>query len=180
MTGFVYSELISARVISPSLVIALLKSFGGPFILASMFKFIQDALAFAQPQLLKRLLMFVNTYSTDSPEPAFHGSIIAVGMFTVAITQTAFLHQYFQRAFETGMRFRGSLVALIYEKSLRLSNDERAGRSTGDIVNFMSTDATRIADITQYGTILWSGLFQMTLAFVSLYQLIGWQVRAAY
>lgn len=40
----------------------------------------------------------------------------------------------------------------------------------------MSTDATRIADITQYGTILWSGLFQMTLAFISLYQLIGWQM----
>lgn len=41
----------------------------------------------------------------------------------------------------------------------------------------MSTDAQRIADITQYGTILWSGIFQMTLAFVSLYQLLGWQVR---
>lgn len=64
-----------------------------------------------------------------------------------------------------------------YEKSLRLSNDERAGRTTGDIVNYMSTDAQRIADITQYGTILWSGIFQMTLAFVSLYQLLGWQVR---
>jgi ATP-binding cassette subfamily C (CFTR/MRP) protein 1 len=40
----------------------------------------------------------------------------------------------------------------------------------------MSTDATRIADITQYGTILWSGIFQMTLAFFSLYQLLGWQM----
>jgi ATP-binding cassette subfamily C (CFTR/MRP) protein 1 len=40
----------------------------------------------------------------------------------------------------------------------------------------MSTDAQRIADITQYGTILWSGIFQMVLAFVSLYQLLGWQV----
>lgn len=40
----------------------------------------------------------------------------------------------------------------------------------------MSTDATRIADITQYGSILWSGVFQMTLAFISLYQLIGWQM----
>lgn len=66
-----------------------------------------------------------------------------------------------------------------YEKSLRLSNDERAGRTTGDIVNYMSTDAKRIADITQYGTILWSGIFQMTLAFVSLYQLLGWQVSCS-
>ena len=57
-----------------------------------------------------------------------------------------------------------------------MSNDERSARTTGDIVNFMSTDATRIADITQYGSILWSGIFQMTLAFISLYQLIGWQM----
>lgn len=161
---------------SPSLTLALLQAFGAPFILATIFKLIQDTLAFAQPQLLRRLLNFVDTYSTDHPESPFHGSVIAVGMLLVSLTQTAFLHQYFQRAFETGMRFRGALVALIYEKSLRLSNDERSGRSTGDIVNFMSTDATRVADITQYGTILWSGAFQMTLAFVSLYQLIGWQV----
>lgn len=67
-----------------------------------------------------------------------------------------------------------------YEKSLRLSNDEKAGRSTGDIVNYMSTDANRIAEITQYGTILWSGIFQMTLAFISLYQLLGWQVSICF
>ena len=70
----------------------------------------------------------------------------------------------------------GFFASISYEKALRLSNDERAGRPIGTIVNLQSTDATRIADITQYGTILWSGLFQMTLAFVSLYQLIGWQM----
>lgn len=90
-----------------------MKAFGGPFILASIFKLIQDALAFAQPQLLKRLLAFVGTYSTDKPEEPFHGSIIACGMLLVSVTQTAFLHQYFQRAFETGMRFRGALIDLM-------------------------------------------------------------------
>ena len=98
---------------SPSLTIALLRAFGGPFILATACKLIQDALSFAQPQLLRRLLSFVDTYSTDHPEPPFHGSVIAIGMLCVSVTQTAFLHQYFQRAFETGMRFRGSLVGLM-------------------------------------------------------------------
>lgn len=98
---------------SPSLTISVLKAFGGPFILASLFKLIQDALAFAQPQLLKRLLAFVGSYSTDKPEAPFHGSIIACGMLFVSVTQTAFLHQYFQRAFETGMRFRGALIDLM-------------------------------------------------------------------
>lgn len=99
---------------SPSLTIAVLKAFGGPFFLASIFKLIQDTMAFAQPQLLKRLLSFVSSYSTSHPEEPFHGSVIAFGMLFVSVTQTAFLHQYFQRAFETGMRFRGGLVGLMY------------------------------------------------------------------
>lgn len=98
---------------SPSLTIAVLRAFGGPFILATFFKLTQDVLAFAQPQLLRRLLLFVDTYASDHPEAPFHGSVIAVGMFCVSVTQTAFLHQYFQRAFETGMRFRGGLIGLM-------------------------------------------------------------------
>lgn len=42
------------------------------------------------------------------------------------------------------MRVRAGLVSLIYKKSLVLSNDERGGRLTGDIVNLQSTDATRL------------------------------------
>ena len=62
----------------------------------------------------------------------------------------------------------------IYKKSLVLSNDERGGRLTGDIVNLQSTDSTRLQELCTYGQVAWSGLFQITLAFVSLYNLLGW------
>ena len=35
-----------------------------------------------------RLLLFVGTYRTDTPEPAFHGYVIAGSMFVCAVTQT--------------------------------------------------------------------------------------------
>ncbi|RXK42573.1 metal resistance protein ycf1 [Tremella mesenterica] len=73
------------------------------------------------------------------------------------------------------MRVKGGLVTLIYCKALVLSNGEKTGRTTGDIVNLQSVDAVRIADLAQYGHIAWSGPFQIILAFVSLYQLVGWQ-----
>ena len=38
----------------------------------------------------------------------------------------------------------------------------------------MSVDATRLQDICTYGIMLVSGMFQITLAFVSLYNLLGW------
>ena len=71
------------------------------------------------------------------------------------------------------MRIRAGLVGVIYQKALVLSNDGR-GRATGDIVNLMSVDATRIQDLSTYGLISISGPFQITLAFVSLYNILGW------
>jgi len=59
------------------------------------------------------------------------------------------------------MRVRGGLVSVIYEKALILSNDERSGRSSGDIVNYMSVDAMRLQDFCQFGLISISGPFQV-------------------
>ena len=90
------------------------------------------------------------------------------------------------------MRVRAGLVSVIYQKALVLSTDER-GRASGDIVNLMSVDATRLQDLCSYGLIAFSGplqvrylaqslLFfsdpqrQITLAFISLYNLLGWSV----
>ncbi|GJN87677.1 hypothetical protein Rhopal_000632-T1 [Rhodotorula paludigena] len=158
----------------PSLTGALVSAYGVPFFTAALFKLGQDSLAFLQPWLLKRLLAFVGSYNSPEGEPAFHGYIIALGMFVCAIVQTLLLHCYFARVFETGMRVRGGLISLIYKKALVLSPSERGGRLTGDIVNLQSTDATRLQDLCTYGQIAWSGVFQITLAFVSLYNLLGW------
>ncbi|GAA5903406.1 hypothetical protein JCM6882_006539 [Rhodosporidiobolus microsporus] len=162
----------------PSMTGALISAYGGPFFMAALYKGLQDILSFTQPQLLKRLLQFVSSYKSDEPEPAFHGYLIALSMFACAVTQTLLLHCYFSRVFETGMRVRAGLISLIYKKSLLLSPSERGGRLTGDIVNLQSTDATRLQDLCTYGQIAWSGLFQLTLAFISLYNLLGWTMFA--
>ncbi|PWN48566.1 putative YCF1 [Violaceomyces palustris] len=159
----------------PAFWTTLAYAYGGPFLFAAILKACQDTLAFVQPQILRRLLQFVQSYDNDNPEAsATLGYILSIALFLVAITQTSFLHQYFQRCFLTGMRVRAGLVSAIFKKSLRLSNEDRGNRATGDIVNLMSVDATRLQDLCTYGHIAWSALFQMTLAFVSLYNLLGW------
>ena len=72
--------------------------------------------------------------------------------------------QYFQRTFETGMRVRAGLVTAIYSKALVLSNDGRS-RATGDIVNLMSVDATRLQDFCGYGLMFISGPIQVSIHF---------------
>ncbi|KIV91179.1 hypothetical protein, variant [Exophiala mesophila] len=159
---------------SPSLWIALARSFGGPYLRGAMIKTVSDCLAFVQPQLLRLLINFVESYKTGhEPEPAIRGVAIGLAMFATSMGQTAALHQYFQRAFETGMRVKSSLTAMIYAKSLRLSNESRATKSTGDIVTYMSVDQQRLADLAQWGQQVWSAPFQITLCMISLYQLVG-------
>ncbi|KIW71014.1 hypothetical protein PV04_03236 [Phialophora macrospora] len=158
----------------PSLWIALARAFGGPYLRGAFIKTISDSLAFVQPQLLRLLITFVDSYRPGhEPQPAIRGVAIALAMFITSICQTAALHQYFQRAFETGMRVKSSLTAMIYSKSLRLSNESRATKSTGDIVTYMSVDQQRLADLAQWGQQLWSAPFQITLCMLSLYNLVG-------
>lgn len=158
----------------PSLWLALAKAFGGPYLRGAMIKTISDCLGFVQPQLLRLLINFVESYRPGKEkQPAIRGVAIALAMFATSVCQTAALHQYFQRAFESGMRVKSSLTAMIYSKSLKLSNEARAEKSTGDIVTYMSVDQQRLSDLCQWGQQVWSAPFQIVLCMLSLYNLVG-------
>ena len=160
---------------TPSLWMAMFRAFSGPYFRGAIIKTLSDVLSFIQPQLLRLLISFVGSYRDGNaePQPIIRGAAIAIGMFVVSVSQTVCLHQYFQRAFETGMRIRSSLTAMIYAKSLKLSNEGRASKSTGDVVNYMAVDTQRLQDLTQYAQMLWSAPFQIALCMASLYQLVG-------
>ncbi|KAI0887499.1 P-loop containing nucleoside triphosphate hydrolase protein [Annulohypoxylon maeteangense] len=161
----------------PSLWIALFHAYGGPYMGATIFKVVNDLAAFSQPQLLRYLISFVDSYSEGKvPQPAVKGAAIAIAMFFVACLQTSMIHQYFQLAFVTGMRIKSGLASAIYKKSLKLSNEGRSSKTTGDIVNYMAVDAQRLQDLTQFAQQLWSAPFQITICMISLYQLVGWSM----
>lgn len=160
-----------------SLFKALAKSFGIPFLVGGCFKAMQDTLAFIQPQLLRLLIKFVNEYSeslkTGNPIPLTRGFMIAGCMFVVSVTQTAFVHQYFHRVFDLGMKIKTALISVIYNKALVLSNDTRNESTTGDIVNLMSVDVQRLQELVQNVQLIWSGPFQITICLISLHNLLG-------
>lgn len=164
---------------SPSLWIALFRSYGGPYMVAALFKIGNDIAQYVQPQLLRLLIAFVASYQPGwAPQPIVKGVAIALAMFATAVFQTSMVHQYFQRAFETGMRIKGGLASAIYRKSLKLSSEGRASKTTGDIVNYMAVDAQRLQDLTQFLQQAWSAPFQIVICMVSLYNLVGWSMMA--
>ncbi|KAH6604283.1 cadmium factor [Trichoderma cornu-damae] len=164
---------------SPSLWLALFRAYGGPYAIAAFFKAGNDIAQYIQPQLLRLLIAFVASYNIgETPQPVIQGAAIAVAMFACAVFQTTMVHQYFQLTFVTGMRTKGGLASTIYRKSLRLSNEGRSSKTTGDIVNYMAVDAQRLQDLTQFAQQVWSAPFQITICMVSLYNLVGWSMMA--
>ncbi|CAE6455011.1 unnamed protein product [Rhizoctonia solani] len=157
---------------NPSLWSALAWAYGRPYAIAALIKVVRDVLSFLEPQLLRFLLTFIARYQAGKTESSFVGWAIAAAIFVLSIVQTAMLHQYFQICFVTGMRVRAGLVTAIYKKALTQAPDSQGSR--GDVVNLMSVDATRLQDLCTYGLIVLSGPLQITLAFVSLYNLLGW------
>uniref|UniRef100_A0A4Y0ASG4 ABC-type glutathione-S-conjugate transporter n=2 Tax=Anopheles funestus TaxID=62324 RepID=A0A4Y0ASG4_ANOFN len=156
-----------------SILPALIKTFGGTFLLGSFLKLGQDLLTFASPQILKLIIGFV-----DGDEPLWKGLMYAITLFVVAGTQTLLLGQYFNRMFFVGLRIRTALISAIYRKALIISNSARKGSTVGEIVNLMAVDAQRFMDLTTYINMIWSAPLQIGLALYFLWQILGPSVLA--
>ncbi|GBP05708.1 Multidrug resistance-associated protein 1 [Eumeta japonica] len=140
----------------------IIKSFGGVFLFGSMMKLITDCLTFAQPQVLRLIIGFVEGYADEETEqqPEWKGIFYAVLLFVLAAIQTIVLGQYFHRMFIVGLRIRTALINAIYRKALVISNASRKETTVGEIVNLMAVDAQRFMDLTTYLNMLWSAPYK--------------------
>jgi len=172
-----------ARSKKPNLANALVHAFGRPFILASIFKAVYDCLQFVGPQVLHAVITYLDP---NAPAPAWvawvpedmQGYYIVAVLFFSGLLQTAVLHQYFYRVFNVGMNLRAAVVLAVYRKSLTISSATRQESNTGTIVNLMSTDATRLQDVTTYFAVLWSAPLQIGLSLYFLWQQVSYATFA--
>eukprot|EP00516_Mucochytrium_quahogii_P000716 CAMPEP_0203759528 /NCGR_PEP_ID=MMETSP0098-20131031/12567_1 /ASSEMBLY_ACC=CAM_ASM_000208 /TAXON_ID=96639 /ORGANISM=" , Strain NY0313808BC1" /LENGTH=1607 /DNA_ID=CAMNT_0050652537 /DNA_START=285 /DNA_END=5105 /DNA_ORIENTATION=+ len=136
-----------------------------PFYQAAFFKLVYDTLTFVGPQLLKRLIKFLGS-KTEQPSVGY--TLVAL-MFGSAVLQTFVLHVYFHKCFRTGMRVRAALITAIYRKSLKLTPAAREQKTTGEVVNLMSTDCERLNSLFPYLHVTWSSPYQVILALCFLW-----------
>ncbi|KAK7930845.1 hypothetical protein WMY93_007240 [Mugilogobius chulae] len=156
------------------LIPTIYKTFKWVLIESAFFKLLQDILAFASPQILKMMIGFTQ----DKSRPVWEGYLYAILLLIVALFQSVFLQQYFQRCFVLGMKVRTAIMAAVYKKALVVSNDTRKEATVGETVNLMSADAQRFNDVTNFIHLLWSCPLQIILAIVFLWFEMGPSVLA--
>ena len=74
---------------------------------------------------------------------------------------------------ELGIKVRAALVTAVYDKTVTVSRSSLATFSTGQIINFMSTDTDRVNNFGPSLHAAWSLPFQFTVTLVLLYQQVG-------
>ncbi|OQV17379.1 Multidrug resistance-associated protein 1 [Hypsibius exemplaris] len=168
------SKKSGTKTYQPSLLKALLKSYWLPFLATGLLRIFNDAAVFISPQVLRLMIGFVE----DESQPAWKGFFYAGLMFMGACGQSLILQRYLLMCYSLGMHIRGSIVAIIYRKSLRISSSAKRSSNIGEMVNLMSIDAQRFIEFMTYIHQLWSGPLQMGLAIYFLYDLLGVSVFA--
>ncbi|KAG6543930.1 hypothetical protein Mapa_014771 [Marchantia paleacea] len=153
---------------NPWLLRALNDSLGGRFWLGGVFKIGNDAAQFVGPVILNLLLQ-----SMQNGEPVYKGYAYAVIIFVGVMVGVICEGQYFQNVMRAGFHTRSTLVAAVFRKSLRLTQNGRKNFASGKITNLMTTDAEALQQICQQLHGLWSAPLRIVVAMVLLFQQLG-------
>lgn len=149
---------------TPSIWVAIYKAFGRPILLSSTFRYLADLLGFAGPLCISGIVQnlgnynqtkqeqdipknaFVSVYFMSSKEFLEQYYVLAVLLFLALILQRTFLQASYYVAIETGINLRGALLAMIYNKILKLSTSNMSmGEMTlGQINNLVAIETNQL------------------------------------
>eukprot|EP01119_Soliformovum_irregulare_P000193 TRINITY_DN1013_c0_g1_i2.p1 TRINITY_DN1013_c0_g1~~TRINITY_DN1013_c0_g1_i2.p1 ORF type:complete len:1143 (+),score=404.47 TRINITY_DN1013_c0_g1_i2:123-3551(+) len=150
----------------PSLIRALWNCFKRDFIIAAIFKFFWGALvSLAAFYFVKALLDF-----TSGTEEEWKGWVLAVAFFLDCLILSICLQQMVSFLGRVGLRVRGSLLAAVYRKAMKLDVTEI---NVGDVVNLSTNDCTRMLEAVQTFHYLWSAVAESITIMALLLYLAG-------
>lgn len=144
------------------------------FAVALLYNCISIALLFCSPLLLKALIRIV----TDAKSKLWQGILFAFLLCAVTIAAALIENQSFFKQWNYALRFRSAVIAAVYRKALRISNDARQKYTVGELVNFVSIDAEKIFQFTFNATIVFASPITIIVAIVLLWRELGWAALA--
>ena len=157
---------------------ALTKQFYSTMALAGAVKFFNSCLNFAPPLLLFGLLDNISSRAGNPAVPAWPGYLYAVGIYLTMSLRTLTENNYFHRVVRCGFQIRVALTTSVYRKALRMSPTARVETPTGQIVNLMQLDATRLDQTMLQLNVIWDAPFQIAGYMILLGFFVGYSALA--
>lgn len=124
---------------------------------------------FSQPFLLQRTIRYLSTYNYRNRPAVGNGLIMAYVIVYTGFGLTNALHQH--RNYRSIAKLRGSLIGVIYKKTLGMSTSALA---ESEAVTLMNADVERITVGLRQSQELWASLYEIALAIYLLHKQISW------
>ena len=124
----------------PKLLFALISENIGHFATASIWMLAYSTMVFASPIILNYFIAYMGDENAADWKGYLYSSLLVVINITNAVCNS----RYWFNALSIGLRIRTSLTTSIYKKSLKLSVAGRKDINSGEIVNLVNVDTTKI------------------------------------
>ncbi|XP_014806693.1 PREDICTED: multidrug resistance-associated protein 7 [Calidris pugnax] len=144
-------------------------AFGLRFYSLGLLKLAGNLLGFSGPLLLNLLVNFMESRQ----EPLSHGVLYALGLFAGSFLGALLRNQFSYEVNKVTLMVRAAIISAIYRKALRVSSASLTRFTVGEIVNFMSTDTSRLVNFCFSFHEVWSLPFQFAITLYLLYQQVG-------
>lgn len=124
----------------PSLLRAILVAYRTRILVAGMVAVLLEFLRMGIAVIIADLVQYFEKQDTT---PVWHAYAYAVSVTVSTVILALVHHQLFYQSFRTGWQVRVALCALMYKKTLRMSQKALCKTTTGKIVNLGATDVLR-------------------------------------
>ncbi|KAL9386523.1 hypothetical protein Peur_019647 [Populus x canadensis] len=143
---------------------AIFCAYGWPYLCLGLLKVFNDFIGFAGPLLLNKLIRFLQQDSMR-----WDGYLLALSLGLTSILKSFFDTQYSFHLGKLKLKLRSSIMTVIYQKVLCVTQSERSKFSEGEIQTFMSIDADRTVNLCNSFHDMWSLPLQIGVALYLLY-----------
>ncbi|XP_032671366.1 probable multidrug resistance-associated protein lethal(2)03659 [Odontomachus brunneus] len=157
----------------PKLIRALIRCFGKPYLLVGIaLVFMELFSRIYQPLLLATLLRYFEKSKEEWSDEVYY---CAAGIIVLSIVDAFIVHYTVHYAMHLGLKVKIACTTLVYQKILRLSNSVLDSEtSVGQMVNFLSSDITRLETSLIDLHYIWIAPIQMVMILYFMFPLVGW------
>ncbi|XP_050228205.1 ABC transporter C family member 3-like [Mercurialis annua] len=166
---------VATRLTSLNLVKALFLSAWKEILWTGLLTLICTLASYVGPSLIDMFMQCLSGHGEFKSQ----GYLLASTFLAAKIIECLTQRQCSFKLQNIGIKIRAVFVAMIYNKSLSLSCQAKQDNTSGEMINYMATDAERVIGFCQCLHEPWQVIMQISLAFFILYKHLGLASLAA-